>query len=161
VPVVAFVNQSTGSFFPLFPWAAFVFVGAVLGGLRWLKGSVLVGLAVVVCAIGWCLRPDPFSAISVAFFLERLAWVMVLAAACQWLEHKAKPRMLLFAGRHSLFIYALHLQLISWLSMAGVPRSHFGWGGVAGLFVLVFGVTWGLAVAWACWRARRKAAAGP
>lgn len=154
VPLVAFLNPSTGSLFPLFPWAAFVFVGAIFGGLR-LGAPVLAVAGLVVGILGWFLRPAAFSAVSVAFFLERLAWVMMLAAIFQWAARHRQPRPLRFAGQHSLFIYAFHLQLISWLGVAGL-RNRFGWPGVAGLFVLVFASTWISTLAWASRRANGK-----
>jgi hypothetical protein len=157
VPLRAFVNHTTGSLFPLFPWAAFAFAGAALGAGRGLTAGPLLVVAAVIRLLGSVLPREPFFAASPAFFCERLAWVMALAAACQWMAHRWKPGALLFAGRRSLFIYAAHLLIITWLQQAGVPANNWHWAGVLGLFVVVFAATWTAAVGWAKWRDRKKA----
>ena len=108
VPVAAFVNGRTGSLFPLFPWAAFVFCGA-LGGAAEGRGTVwLLGAAAGVRVAAGLAGDGTFSALSPVFFGERLAWVLALAALCQWIARGWTPRVGLFAGRESLVMYAAH-----------------------------------------------------
>jgi len=154
VPVVAWVNQTTGSLFPLLPWAGFVFAGALLGAVRGLAAGALLGLWVVVRTLGWSLEGGAFSPASPAFFCERLAWVAVLAALCQWVVRGWQPGALLFAGRESLVMYAAHLLIIGWIAQAGLAHEQ-GWGAVAGMCAVVLAATWLVALGWASWQERK------
>jgi uncharacterized membrane protein len=158
VPVVAWVNQTTGSLFPLPTWAGFAFAGAMLGAVRGLPAVALLGVFAAVRTLGWWLNDGVFSVVSAASFCERLALVAALAALCQWVVRVWKPGALLFAGRESLVMYAGHLLLISWTVQAGVPDGAFGWPAVAGLYVAVLAATWVVALGWAKWQARRPKA---
>ncbi len=123
VPLRACINQSTGSLFPLLPWAGFVFLGVLAGA--WPQRPMhertagILGLA----WLAWACRGATFSALSPAFFLERAAWVLVLAALGEWSARRRVPGWLLFAGRRSLTLYVAHLILISALVAAGVPAA--------------------------------------
>lgn len=123
VPLRALVNQTTGSLFPLLPWAGFVFLGALTGAWpqRPLheRAAGILGLA----GLAWACRGATFSAVSPAFFLERAAWVLVLAALGEWSARRRVPGWLLFAGRRSLTLYVAHLVLIGALVVAGVPSA--------------------------------------
>ncbi len=156
-PLAAFVNDRTGSLFPLFPWAAFVFCGALAGAFASRHAGWLL---VAAGGVKWCalLASDgTFSALSAAFFCARLAWVLALAALCQWIAREWKPRGVLFAGRESLVMYAAHLLVIEWTVQAGVPRGGFGLGGAALLFAAVLATTFAVAFGKAKWSARRAA----
>lgn len=132
------VNVSTGSLFPVFPWLGFVFLGALVGALperaavRW---ATVVGLA----AISWTCRDVVFSAVSPSFFLERAAWVVGLATVCTW--GRAFPAAVLYAGRHSLKFYVAHLTLITGLEGAGVPVNVLGIPAVFMLLAVVLSGT--------------------
>ena len=123
VPLRALVNQTTGSLFPLLPWAGFVFLGALAGA--WPQRPVheraagILGLA----WLAWTCRGATFSAVSPAFFLERAAWVLVLGALAEWSARRQMPEWSLFVGRRSLTLYVAHLVLISALVAAGVPSA--------------------------------------
>ena len=157
VPLAAFVNDRTGSLFPLFPWAAFVFAGALAGIFSAQRAGWLLVAAGVVKGGAWLADDGIFSALSPAFFCARLAWVLALAAGCQWLARGWRPRGVLFAGRESLVMYAGHLLLIAWSVQAGAPRGGFGWAGAAMIFSAVLGTTFAVAFAKAKWSARRAA----
>jgi len=122
----AFVNASTGSLFPLFPWAGFVFCGALIGawnpGASAASGRFLVAFAVI--ALGRALSGDVFSAVGPAFFLERLGWVMALALGCEALIRERPSCLTSFAGRESLLMYAGHLSLIFFLADAGIVTER-------------------------------------
>ena len=155
VPVAAFLNGRTGSLFPLFPWAAFVFFGALAGAAEG-RGTVWLLAAAVGVRMAARLASDgTFSALSPVFFGERLAWVLTLAALCQWIARVWSPRTVLFAGRESLVMYAAHLLIIEWVAQAGVPRGGCGVAGAAMIFSGVLAATLAVAFAWAKWRARR------
>ncbi len=154
IPVVAFVNQTTGSLFPLLPWAGFVFAGAILGSVRTRPTVALLVAFGLLRMLGRFLEDGNFSADSPAFFCDRLAWVAVLAVLCQWFARIWQPTALLFAGRESLVMYAVHLQVISWIGQAGGPVGRLGWAAVGGMYALVLALTWAVALGWAGWRAR-------
>ena len=157
VPLAAFVNDRTGSLFPLFPWAAFVFAGALGGTFATRPAGWLLIATGLVKGIALLADDGVFSALSPAFFCARLAWVLVLAAGCQWVARVWKPRGVLFAGRESLVMYAGHLLIIAWSVQAGMPRGGFGWAGAAGIFATVLGATFAVAFAKAKWSARTRA----
>ena len=155
VPLAALVHARTGSLFPLFPWAAFVFFGALAGAMEW-RRTVWLLVAAAGVRVGARLASDgTFSVLSPVFFGERLAWVLALAALCQWIAQAWTPRTVLFAGRESLVMYAAHLLIIAWVAQAGVPRGGFGVAGGALIFGAVLAATIAVAFAWAKWRARR------
>ena len=158
VPLAAFVNDQTGSLFPPFPWAAFVFAGALAGAFASRPAGWLLVAAGVVKMCAHLAGDGTFSALSPVFFGERLAWVLALAALGQWLARGWKPRGVLFAGRESLVMYAAHLLIIEWTAQAGLPRSGFGVTGAALIFAGVLGVTFAVAFGkakWGAWRAER------
>ena len=157
VPLAAFLNGRTGSLFPLFPWAAFVFSGALAGAFAARSAGWLLVVAGLVKGGALLADDGVFSALSPAFFGARLAWVLALAAGCQWVAQVWKPRGVQFAGRESLVMYAGHLLLIAWSVQAGAPRGGFGWAGAAMIFSAVLGTTFAVAFAKAKWSARRAA----
>ena len=123
LPLRAFVNQTTGSLFPLLPWAGFVFLGALAGA--WPERPLHERAAGII-GLAWLAsicRGATFAASSPAFFLERAAWVLALAALCEWTARRRLPVWMLFAGRRSLTLYVAHLVLISALVVAGVPLA--------------------------------------
>ena len=157
VPFAAFLNDHTGSLFPLFPWAAFVFAGALAGMFSAQRAGWLLVAAAVVKGCALLADDGVFSALSPAFFGARLAWVLALAALCRGIAWVWTPRGVLFAGRESLVMYAGHLLIIAWSVQAGVPHGGFGWMGVTGIFAVVLGATFAVAWAKAKWSARTRA----
>ena len=123
VPLRALINQTTGSLFPLLPWAGFVFLGALTGA--WPQRPIherAAGILGLAC-LAWVCRGPTFSAVSPAFFLERAAWVLILAALVEWSARRPMPEWLVFAGRRSLTLYVAHLVILSTLVAAGMPPS--------------------------------------
>ena len=154
VPLDAFLNDRTGSLFPLFPWAAFVFCGVLAGSYATPQmGWMLVAAGVVK---GGALPADDgaFSALSPVFFCDRLAGVLALAALGHWVARGWKPGGVLLAGRESLVMYAAHLVVIEWAAWAGVPRGGLGLGGTALVFAAVLGLTLAVALGKARWTTR-------
>jgi len=122
----AWINHSTGSLFPIFPWIGFVFLGALAGA--WPERPLaertvgMIGLAVAA----WTCRGAIFSAVSPSFFLERAVWVLALAALCEWSAQRRWPAFVLHAGKNSLKLYVAHLLLIPMLIGAGISTSALG-----------------------------------
>ncbi len=162
-PLVAAVNQTTGSLFPLLPWAAFVFCGFGEGQRsdswsRALFPVLACGAAVAILGRG------NLSNISAAFFFERLAWVLLLLPACAWLSARWSPRLFLFAGQESLTVYLSHLAIIE-LIAAQIGRNHLGFIATATLYPAVLAASYAVAHGWrrfSVWRGdRARRAAHP
>jgi uncharacterized membrane protein len=175
IPFRAWLNFSTGSWFPLFPWAGFVFAGALAGAagrvgervgeivpnpgpapllampgqgaFSRLRPSVMLVTPLPLAISAWACRGAGYSAVGPASFLERTAWVFALAALCQWLiTQRHRPALVLFAGKHSLTLYVVHLVLISTLAAHGLPMGSMVPANVLALVAAVGGVS--LMVAW-------------
>lgn len=138
-PVAAYMNGLHFSLFPIFPWSAFLFAGAITGyfyqnaretkleggstpkeeammrSLLWVAGSgILLSFAI-----------EPFAAtaypvydywlFSPSFYFLRLGLVMALCAGMFFFErHKgvSPASAITLIGRESLFVYAAHLLMI-------------------------------------------------
>lgn len=158
--LVALLNPSTGSLFPLFPWAAFAFAGFLVSEQRPTFPSFLAraaGAAAVVFLLGRAnLTP-----VSAAFFFERLAWILALVPVCAWLSSKCAPSIVLFAGRESFWLYVVHLALIEMLASVITPRVD--WPATLALLAVVLAGSFAIAHGWRMFtvaradRARRAA----
>ncbi|MEP6669064.1 MAG: heparan-alpha-glucosaminide N-acetyltransferase domain-containing protein [Chthoniobacter sp.] len=180
VPLQAWVNRSTGSWFPLFSWAGFVLFGAMTGAAYGLarrtvetadlipqpvagstlslmslvrrSSSVFLITPVPLAVSAWAFRDAAYSPVSPSSFFERAAWVLILAACCEWLAGRLRPSLPLFAGKHSLTLYVTHLVLISTLVGAGLSMNTIS---LAGVLALIAGVaTVSLALTWVIVNAR-------
>jgi uncharacterized membrane protein len=137
-PIAAYLNGSHHSLFPLFPWMAFLFAGAVAGylfaegrsragengaeayaGLAFkrflLAGAVCCGVCVPLLALGPFISAYAYWPSSPSFVLLRIGIVLLLCGAMYWYEQKkgvsaASPVTLI--GRESLLVYSVHLLLI-------------------------------------------------
>jgi len=143
LPIVAWLNQTTGSLFPLLPWAAFAWVGFLLSArppdLRTLTRAV-IGSAAAVFALG---RAD-LSPASAAFFFERLAWILALLPPCVWASARWTPRAVVFAGQESLAMYVAHLVIIALLATLGLASQGVATTTAifAGVLAATFAATW-------------------
>jgi uncharacterized membrane protein len=141
----AWINPTTGSLFPIFPWIGFVLFGALLGAWpeRPLpeRAAGLIGLAVLAQAC----QGTVFSASSPSFFLERAVWVLALAAVCEWSARRPLPALVLYAGKHSLKLYVTHLVLITALVGAGLPMASLDLPIAVALYLGVTTVSFGVA----------------
>ncbi len=138
IPLVAMVNQTTGSLFPLFPWVAFAFAGFLVAEPAPSRRSLVWSAAGAIGAT-LVLRRTDLSPVSAAFFFERLAWILLLVPVCGWVSARCRPGLLLYAGRESLAFYVVHLLLISALQGAGMKA--LGVTATGALFVLILGAT--------------------
>ncbi len=145
LPLVAAVNQTTGSLFPLLPWAAFVWCGFGESQRSTSWKSVLPLVLACGAVVAWLGRAN-LTPTSCAFFFERLAWVLALVPVCAWLSARWSPRLLLFAGRESLAVYLVHLAAIEVLALGG--RNQFGLAATAALYLAVLAASFAIAHGW-------------
>ena len=154
-PLVAYANQTTGSLFPLLPWAAFVFAGAWRGSARGAALKTGWKFPLVVLSVGvmaaWRRAHSEFSPLSPDFFVERLAWVLLLAEACKASRFWKGRTLVMLAGRESLWMYAAHLVVISAFVFAGVREASLDFPGLGMIFCAVLTMTFVIAVGRARW----------
>jgi uncharacterized membrane protein len=178
-PIEGYLRPRSGfTNFAVFPWAAFVFAGAVIGVLVdatrtreaerrlnvWLGAA---GAALALGAYAASYLPSPFAGSdfwtsSPAFFLLRTGILTAaIAAAYAWQQRPhgdTRFSPLQQMGRTSLFIYWIHIELIYGLVVRPLHKS-LPLGG-AWLGVLIFGLLMLLASlikdrVVAAWRSRR------
>jgi uncharacterized membrane protein len=145
--------------FTLFPWAGFVFAGAAIGVLlapartrddearmhRWLGGA---GLTMMIVG-AWCatrpalLGPSSFWTSSASYFLVRVGGMMAVLAGLFALSAMVPTTIRWLAplerfGRHSLFVYWIHVELVygyaTWFLHHRLPL----WGTFAALALFTF-----------------------
>jgi uncharacterized membrane protein len=143
-PLERYIRPPAGQgTFTLFPWAAFVPAGAVLGlgidGARtsdwrpqWLQAAVLAaGLALIGSGIWAASRPAIFPAsfwtTSPTYFVIRTGILLILVVVA-WIwsvrpwARPGAPRPLETLGIGSLFVYWVHVELV--YGAAGRPLRH-------------------------------------
>lgn len=158
--LVAMLNQSTGSLFPILPWAAFAFAGFLVSEQRPTFPSFLARAA-GAGAVVFLLGRVNLTPVSAAFFFERLAWILALVPVCAWFSAKCSPPIVLFAGRESFWLYVVHLALIEMLAVVIKPRV--GWLATLALLAVVLAGSFAAAHGWRTFsvaradRARRAA----
>jgi uncharacterized membrane protein len=153
-PLVASVNHTTGSLFPLLPWAAFVFAGALRGSSGKMGWRFSIGWLGIGLLAAWVRGHTEFSPLTPAFFLERLAWVLLLAEACQRVARWDGRVLTRLAGRESLVMYVGHLIIITLVVSAGVHESRLNFRALALVFFGVLISTFALAACNSWWRGR-------
>ena len=163
-PLAAVANISTGSLFPLLPWAGYVYLGASAGAAvasgepralrRWLLG--LVALAAAVWAtqpLVAGIYPRHLSFNDPANHAQRLAVVCLIALTLLLLEQRAgesRPphravRFIEVFGTSSLSAYFFHQALLYYEDWGFSFRSRWGdrcgWGNYAALTAALIGCT--------------------
>jgi uncharacterized membrane protein len=145
VALVAMLNQSTGSLFPLLPWVAFTFAGFLVSEQTPSVGRFL-GRALAAAVAVILMGRANLTPVSAVFFFERLAWILALVPVCAWLSSRCAPSLVLFAGRESLSMYIVHLALIEIIALSGLARV--GLPATAVVLVVVLAGSYGLAHGW-------------
>lgn len=135
LPVAGYMNGTYAanySGFPLFPWSAFIFAGAVVGyhyvearqrgeETRFFKNIFWIAVALVALSfplesiISRLYASHDVARTSPAFFFLRLGIVLLLCAVLFFYERRrsVSPRSIItLVGRESLIVYAVHLFLI-------------------------------------------------
>lgn len=145
VPVIALVQAVGGySSFPLLPWAAYFFAGAILGLLappdrRGVLGMAVTAAATIVVTVYWAGlgNRQPGDPVLIAY---RVGVVLAVLSALSLVPARwaalAAP-----LGKSSLGVYALHLPIVyGWNQFTGLDRQvgrTLDAGGAIGLAVLV------------------------
>lgn len=173
--VASYLSPATGSVFPIFPWGAFVLLGAVVGHLHTrftahMGPDSLVAFArrvlapggaalLVVSGVGWWLPWQPFGPTdfwsnSPSLFCLRAGLVLLLVGALA----RAVPRMtrtpyvIQAIARQSLVVYAVHLCVVyGSIWNAGLKQMVGGALPLApalGVVVAIWVSMAGLAVVW-------------
>lgn len=168
-----FPEQTT---FTLFPWSGFVFAGLALGVVtaaaateradRWLMvwtavaGSALVWFGFWAAARPSLYRESSFWTSSPTYFIIRVGGMLLFVALLSllarwnhaWLRQAFDP--LATFGRHSLFIYWIHVELVYGYVTWGIHRRLPLWGTAIGFLIFTvlmygaIGLRHGLAERW-------------
>lgn len=164
-----YLDTSTGSRFPVFPFSAFVLAGTMAGATlgrvepgRRLRREIgwglgLVGLGAMLAGV-LAGRVD-FWGPSPAYALLRLGGLLLLLLAVETAARAGLPgvRALGLLGHETLLVYVLHLHLLfggTFLPPAlGALQAQLGFGGAFAVVVLMLPVL--LAAAW-LWRAAKQ-----
>jgi uncharacterized membrane protein len=129
VPLANYFNIMNGSFFPLFPWVAFLFAGAVCCKYyleareknkeeKFIQQLIITGT--ILALLGHIFLTPTLNVFicdhkaNPIFFLQRLGYIFFLLGAC-WLyveKRHTKTSFVLDVGRESLIVYWLHLQFL-------------------------------------------------
>ncbi len=136
--VEAYIRPNGGfGVFTLFPWVAFVFVGAAIGvwiamtrtpheDRRFHAGLAALGVATAAAGFVGMWLPTPletsFWTTSWSFFLMRTgAMTLMLAGAWLWYQRPAAERWspIVLFGQTSLFVYWVHIEIA--YGLIGVP----------------------------------------
>lgn len=131
VGLAAYLSPATGSLFPVFPWGAYVLLGAVLGDLYMRRGTVHVasfgnrvllpgGVALVALSfVGARVPLAPFGrtdfwSTSPNQFLLRAGLVLLLLGALAHISQRIsrQPYVVQALAQESLTIYAVHLCIV-------------------------------------------------
>ena len=168
-PLAALANGSTGSVFPLLPWAGYVYLGASAGATaaaggapalaRWIAGLLLLGIAlwILTPALTAIYPPHQFWVTNPANHARRwtqvCALVLLLMAAerVQGAWRRSPPvRFIEVFGTSSLAGYFFHQMLL--FKRIGGFSFEAQWGGRCGwpqyglltalLIALTFALTW-------------------
>jgi uncharacterized membrane protein len=128
---VSYFNGENSSWFPLFPWSAYIFSGVFFASLFINAkehhhavalmqkivtiGVVLCGMAILLANLPFRIYPThDFWKVNPAIFMARLGFVGIVTSGVFFAEHsfKFKLKFLQIIGRESLFIYVLHLLIL-------------------------------------------------
>lgn len=129
--IVAYLSPETGSWFPLFPWCAYILCGTLFGcvlanaggvagsaGVMWkyaLLNAATLALAWAVMYLPFDLYPaHDFWKSNPSMFFVRLSAVGIVTSLIFLVERLVKtiPSLPLVMGRESLFIYVVHLLIV-------------------------------------------------
>lgn len=183
-PIAAYMNGLHHSLFPLFPWAVFLFAGAIAGYLfaegraaagetgaenfaalalrRFLlAGGGLMLIAFPLMTLAWVYPTYEYWGFSPSFVVLRIGIVLLLCALMYWYEIRkgvAATSPVTLIGRESLLVYAVHLLLIygkfSGFCFRKWVDHTFGYGEVFLWTVMLLLLMYGLALVWE--RIKRK-----
>jgi len=176
--IAAYMNGLHHSLFPLFPWAVFLFAGAIAGHLfaegraaagetgagtfaalaqrRFLlAGGGLMLLSLPLMTLARVYPTYEYWRFSPSFVVMRIGIVLVLCALLYWYETRkgvAAASPITLMGRESLLVYTVHLLLIfgkfSSFSFRKWVNHTFGYGEVLLWTLMLLVLMYGLALVW-------------
>jgi hypothetical protein len=169
--IAPYLDQRTGSAFPVFPYAAFVLAGTLAGtglgrsdrphrrrrALAWGAGLLAAG-AVLDLVLGGSVD---YWSVSPAYALVRLGALVLVLPVVDWAVHARVPgmRALALFGHETLLVYVLHLFLLFGGVLGNSPLSalagRLGYAAALGVVAAMMPVL--LAAAWAWRRAKHRA----
>ena len=171
--IAAYLSPSAGSQFPLFPWSAYVLLGAALGQwyLRW--GSARLdwyanvalfapGLALVTLAflVDWFLGTQAWESVPNQVALRMGASLVLLALVARGSQHITRlPHIFGAVAQETLLIYFVHLCIVYgsvWnRGLAQVYGPTLGPGQTVVFVVTLLTAMFGLALYWNWWKHTR------
>lgn len=187
IPLAEYFNGRHFSGFPLFPWSAFLFAGALAGYYYLQAGGeaspwILAAKAPSMKRMAWTgfmfvLISFPLDLLganaypvydywksSPSFYLLRLGLVLMLCAGAFTFEFRrgVSPRSIVtLIGRESLLVYAAHLMLIYGNYGSGhfadMVHRSFGYAEVLGVSILLLVLMYLLAWTWSRIRKAKRA----
>ncbi len=139
LPIAAYLNYDTGSFFPLFPWAGYVLSGAYLGYYLakkpkiYLRRSfsynlILIGLILIAftslikMSLELFIVNESFWNTYPTLPLFRIGVVLLLNGVLSFLciSLNKLPKVINLLGRHTLLVYVVHLIILyGWVFSPG------------------------------------------
>lgn len=177
-PIAAYMNGMHFSLFPLFPWMAFLFAGAVTGhlftqgqaragesdarvfthrALRWFAaaGAGLLLMSAALLPLGSLIPLYNTYALTPSFALLRIGIVVLLCGMMYWYEQRngvSPSSPITLIGRESLLVYSVHLLLIygnfGRFNFRNRVNHSFGFGEVVLWSVILILLMYGLAATW-------------
>ena len=171
--IAAYVSPSAGSQFPLFPWSAYVLLGAALGQwylrwgtarLDWYANVALfapgLGLVTLAFLVGWLLGTSAWQSVPNQVALRMGASLMLLALIARASERITRlPHLFGAVAQETLLIYFVHLCIVYgsvWnRGLAQVYGPTLGPGQTVLYVVLLLAAMGGLALYWNWWKHTR------
>ena len=168
--LAGYLKRVPGSQFPLFPWLAYVWLGAFFSWLwqeakrnegekKYFRDVFIAGGLLLVIFFIVVLQPlvqvelNSFSPSRPLFFFLKLALILLLLA-CSWHGEQKwgnRPALVTTVGQESLLVYAAHIMVIygtfgpSLSFLIGKTRS---WLDVTAMALVLIGAMFVLALAW-------------
>jgi hypothetical protein len=166
----AYLDVTTGSHFPVFPFAAFVLAGTVAGALvgrqepaTRRRRALVWGTALLAAGLALAVPLDGrvyFWGVSPAYVFVRLGGLLLLLQLMEHLSNRAVPglRRVALLGHETLLVYVLHLQLLfgGVLGLAPLAAWSARLGFVEAALVLAGLLPVLLAAAWLWHRAKTR-----
>ena len=131
LPLASYFYRGTGSIFPLFPWLAYMFAGAIFGDfisknrevvnkIRFSYGVFIVGVLLLLTSFlfnqinAFVNSADQYWLSKSALVVYRLGIILLLCGVLSFSATKISsiPRVITMLGRHTLLIYTVHLVII-------------------------------------------------
>jgi uncharacterized membrane protein len=177
LPVAAYLSPSAGSQFPLFPWAAYVLLGAALGQwylkwgtarLDWYANVALfapgLGLVTLAFVVSWVGGQGAWESIPNQVALRMGASLMLLALIARASQRITRlPHVFGAVAQETLLIYFVHLCIVYgsvWnRGMAQAYGPTLGPGQTVLIVLFLLAAMGGLALYWNWWKHTRPRAA--